>query len=126
MQIQLIIFLSRFQKIKAYKGLMNYLEYNNKKDKNKYKLLEDFIEKNKQELKKDNILGLAKIALKELKFKYIQNYLRKYKRIKMSKLSNITEIEYPILKNILEWYVCNDKINIKFNEIEDIIDVYRC
>ncbi len=116
--------LSRFQKIKGLKELTNYLEYNDKKEKNNYKLLEDFIRSNKKELKENNILGLAKIALKELKFKYIQNYLRKYKRIKMSKLSNITEIEYPILKNILEWYVCNDKINIKFNESDDIIDVY--
>ena len=115
---------SRFQRIKGFKELIPYLEYNEKKEKNKHKLLEVFIGNNKKELKKDNILGLAKIALKELKFKYIQNYLRKYKRIKMSKLSNITEIEYPILKNILEWYVCNDKINIKFNEEDDVIDIY--
>lgn len=69
-------------KIKAYKGLMNYLEYNNKKDKNKYKILEDFIEKNKKELKNDCIFGLAKIALKELRFKFIQSYLKDIKELK--------------------------------------------
>ena len=116
--------LSRFQKIKGLKELTKYLEYNDKKEKNNYKLLEDFIRSNKNELKDNNILGLANIALKELKFKLIKSYLRKYKRIKMTKLSNLTDIEYPILKNILEWYVCNDKINIKFNESDDIIDVY--
>ena len=115
--------LNKFMKIKAYKGLMNYLEYNNKKDKNKYKILEDFIEKNKKELKSDCIFGLAKIALKELRFKFIQSYLKRYKRIKMNKLSKITNMELNTLKNILHYYVSIDKINIKYDQIEDIIDV---
>ena len=41
----------------------------------------------------------------------------------MNKLVQLSGIEYPIIKNILEWKVCNNEIKIKFDEIENIIEV---
>jgi hypothetical protein len=114
--------LLKFQKIKGYKDLIYFFEYYNKKDKN-FKSLEEFIENHKNDLKKNNLFGFAKIVLKELRFKFIQNILKKYNRVNMNKLVQLSGIEYPIVKNILEWKVCNNEIKIKFDEIENIIEV---
>jgi hypothetical protein len=109
-------YLERFKKLKIFSRLNPYfnIEIHN---------FDNFIEINKENLKKSNIYGLSKLILKELRFKQIQGQLKKYKRIKLSKLTAICGLEYPIVKNILELYVCKNKINIKFDEIEDIIEV---
>jgi hypothetical protein len=110
--------LERFKTLKGFKELNPYLTLT----KNQF---ENFILINKENLKKSNILGFSNVVLKEIRFKQIQNILRKYKRIKLSKLTSLCGIDYPTVKYILEYYVSKNKINVKFDEIDDIIEVFE-
>ena len=114
--------LSKIMEIKKFPELKPYLEYASINDNN-FQTFELFIQEYKHEIKKSKLIGLCKIILKELRFKFIQKYLKKFTRIKLTKLSQLTNIQYPTLKNILEWKVCKNKINIKFDEVEDIIEI---
>jgi hypothetical protein len=114
--------LTKIIPLEGMKELKPYLEYFKKNDDDPQNF-ELFIIKNQQDIKKSKIFGLCKIILKELRFKFIQKYLKKFTRIKLTKLSQLTNIQYPTLKNILEWKVCKNKINIKFDEVEDIIEI---
>ena len=114
--------LSKIMEIKKFPELKPYLEYASINDNN-FQTFELFIQEYKHEIKKSKLIGLCKIILKELRFKFIQIYLKKFTRIKLSKLSQLTNIEYSTLKNVLEWKVCKNKINVKFDEIEDIIEI---
>ena len=114
--------LTKIIPLEGMKELKPYLEYFKKNDDDPQNFA-SFIIKNQQEIKKSKIFGLCKIILKELRFKFIQIYLKKFTRIKLSKLSQLTNIEYSTLKNVLEWKVCKNKINVKFDEIEDIIEI---
>ena len=114
--------LSKIMEIKNFPELKPYLEYASINDNN-FQTFELFIQEYKHEIKKSKLIGLCKIILKELRFKFIQKYLKKFTRIKLTKLSQLTNIQYPTLKNILEWKVCKNKINIKFDEVEDIIEI---
>ena len=114
--------LTKIIPLEGMKELKPYLEYFKKNDDDPQNFA-SFIIKNQQEIKKSKIFGLCKIILKELRFKFIQKYLKKFTRIKLTKLSQLTNIQYPTLKNILEWKVCKNKINIKFDEVEDIIEI---
>ena len=108
--------LGKFKKLGGFKELNPYLTLDNN-------AFENFIILSKQDLKQSHIYGLSKIVLKEIRFKQIQNILKKYKRITLSKVTSLCGIEYPIVKGILEYYVSKNKINVKFDESEDIIEV---
>ncbi len=110
--------LGKFKKLGGFKELNPYLTLDNN-------AFENFIILSKQDLKQSHIYGLSKIVLKEIRFKQIQNILRKYKRIKLSKLTSLCGIDYPTVKYILEYYVSKNKINVKFDEIDDIIEVFE-
>ena len=98
----------------------------------------DFIKDNKNDLNtfrtftlqdEDNIKhcklnGLFKAAEDEVYFNMIKEKLKIYKRTTIAKLSTFTQLDYDVIMRILKKKVLEGEINIKYDESQDIIEVY--
>ena len=89
------------------------------------KRLEELI-KQKQTLAQDKLTGLAYVALFSLLNKKITSYLRRYRRISLKQLSKLTEIKGENILVVLQKNVAKGKMNVKYDEVSDIIEVIQC
>ena len=89
------------------------------------KQLEELIKK-QQILAQDKLTGLAYVALFSLLNKKITFYLKRYKRISLKQLSKLTEIKGENILTVLRKNVANGKMNVKYDEVSDIIEVIQC
>ena len=91
-----------------------------------YILLEQFINTKKTFLRSNNLYGLAKKALWETRFKAVTEVLCKYKRIKLTKVSNMVNLKMQNVVKVLEMNVAKNRINVRYDEVEDILEVIKC
>ena len=78
----------------------------------------------RKELFKDNKLtGLYNEAKEQLIFNEIKEKLSMYKRIKMTKLAQISNVEFKEIMKVMKKKVMEGEINIKYNELTDEIEV---
>ena len=54
----------------------------------------------------------------------IKEKLKIYKRTTIAKLSTLTQLDYDVIMRILKKKVLEGEINIKYDESQDIIEVY--
>lgn len=94
--------------------------------RNPYMIVENFINTKKTFLRSNNLYGIAKKTLWESRFKAVAEVLRKYKRIRLTKLSNMVNIKKENVVKVLEMNVVKNRINVRYNEVEDILDVVKC
>ena len=93
--------------------------------RNPYMKLETYIISKKTFLRSNNLYGIAKKTLWECRFKALAEVLRKYKRIRLTKLSDMVNMKKQNVVKVLEMNVANNRINVRYNEVEDIIDVVK-
>jgi len=98
--------------------------FNNKS--NGFKDVEKFVKENMNKFKIDKTYGLAKLSLKEFGLNKISNLLKSYKKIKIDKLANHPQLEMDrtTLLNYLKIFSLKNKINVKVDEVDDIIEVF--
>lgn len=82
-----------------------------------------FTTKQKKEIKEYKLTGLMNAAKEEIIFKQIKENLSVYKKVKLAKIASELGIEFPECLDILKKKVIEGKINIKYDEIEDIIEI---
>ena len=87
---------------------------------------ENWINGKKTFLKSNGLFGIAKKALWETRFRTVKSTLMKYKRIKLAKLSNMVGIDFLKVKKVIEKNVAKNRINVKYDEVEDILEVFKC
>ena len=99
---------------------LNYI----KKDTDDYNTFRQFIKENEENIKNCSLLGLKNLAEEEIIFKIIKDNLKVYKRIKLPKLSSATQLDYNDIKKVLKKKVLQGEINIKYDESEEIIEIF--
>jgi hypothetical protein len=113
---------NRFRKLKNYNEINKYINIivNDKMDDKDF---ENFIEDKKNEFTKNNISGLAKISLNEYYLNMVKKNLKYYNRIKLSNLQKLVKMDINKLKNIIFYGIYNNKLNVLYDEEEDILEV---
>ena len=114
----------QFSKLKMYNEVNKYIEIvidNNDAEKN----FENFFESRKNDFNKCKISGLAKIALNEYYLNKVKKQLKYYNRIKLTKLQKEVQIEFNKLINIIFYGIYNNKINVQYDEVEDILEIFN-
>ena len=114
----------KFSKLKMYNEVNKYIEItidNNENEKN----FENFFENKKNDFNKNKISGLAKIALNEYYLNKVKKQLKYYNRIKLTKLQKIVQIDFNKLINIIFYGIYNNKINVQYDEVEDILEIFN-
>lgn len=94
-----------------------------KEDSKNYELFKAFVNKIQTEIVEYKLMGVMNAAKDEIIFKKIKESLSVYKKVKLSKVATEIGIEFPECLNILKKKVMEGKINIKYDEIEDIIEI---
>ena len=92
-------------------------------DKKDLKSFKEFVDQNKENLNKCNLKGLMQAAEEEIIFGVIKNFLRIYKRTRMMKLCQVTQLDLNIIMKVLKKKVLEGEISIKYDEAEEIIEV---
>lgn len=95
-------------------------------NRNPHIVIENFINSKKTFLRSNNLYGIAKKALWETRFKAVADVLCKYKRIKLTKVSNMVNIKMQNVVKVLEMNVAKNRINVRYDEVDDILDVIKC
>jgi len=98
--------------------------------------IEKLVAENIIYFKADRTYGLIKLCVKEIIFDKISDVLKSYRRIRLDKLSKLIDIEKKQLISHLKYFTevnyCikfnyflfqNQKLNVRFEEIEEIITV---
>ena len=70
-----------------------------------------------------HLTGLFRVAIEEDQFKQIQQILKSYKIIRISKLKTYLNMETNEILRILEKKINEGKINIKYDEVDEVIEV---
>ena len=83
----------------------------------------NFIKMNKDVYKKNKLIGLKNEVEEMLIFKKIKENIKIYKKIKLTKLSQYTGIDFNILLKIIKKKCMEGELNVKYDEENDIIDV---
>ena len=99
---------------------LNYI----KKDSDDIKSFNQFVKENEENIKNCSLLGLKKLAEEENYFKTIKDKLKVYKRIKLPALSSAIQLDYNELKKVLKKKVLQGELNIKYDESEEIIEIF--
>lgn len=89
-----------------------------------YKDIEKYVKDSTAKFKVDKTNGLVKICLKECAFAKIEHTLKAYKRIRLEKLVNLVEIETPVLLNLLKLFTFKNKLNVKFDEVDGVLEIF--
>lgn len=98
---------------------INYILY----DSDDYQNLSNFLKHHKEFCNNYKLNGLKNEAEETLIFKKIKETLYLYKRIKLSKLSQRTQIDFNDLMKVLQRKVLAGEINAKYDEGTDILEV---
>lgn len=83
----------------------------------------NFVKINKDIYKNNKLIGLKNEVEEMLIFKKIKENIKIYKKIKLTKLSQYTGIDFNILLKIIKKKCMEGELNVKYDEENDIIDV---
>lgn len=95
-----------------------------KEKKNDYKSFQEFTMKDSDNFNKCLLKGLKDAAEEEVIFNIVKQMLRIYKKIKLTKLTLKIQLDYDVILKILKKKVLQGEINIKYDESDDIIEVF--
>lgn len=95
-----------------------------KEKKNDYKSFQEFTMKDSDNFNKCLLKGLKDLAEEEVIFNIVKQMLRIYKKIKLTKLTLKIQLDYDVILKILKKKVLQGEINIKYDESDDIIEVF--
>ena len=98
---------------------LNYILYDN----NDYKSFTNFLKRNKDFSNNYKLNGLKDEAEETLIFKKAKETLYLYKKIKLTKLCQKTQIEFNDLMKVLKKKVMAGEINAKYDEGTDILEI---
>ena len=101
--------------------MINYI----KNEKNDLNAFNTFTKSNKEMIENCKLKGLRNEAEEALIFRKIKETLFLYKKIKMSKLSQLTQIEFNDLMKVIKKKVISGEINVKYDEASDILEVFN-
>lgn len=113
----------QFSKLKYFNEVNKYIEICIDNDIDKK--FEIFFENRKNDFTKSKISGLAKIALNEFYLTKVKKQLKYYNRIKLTKLQKIVQIDFNKLVSIIFYGIYNNKINVQYDEVEDILEIFN-
>ena len=94
-----------------------------KDNKNDYQSFSNFIKTNKDMISNYKLKGLKNEAEEAIIFSKIKENLFLYKKIKMTKLAQITQVEFTDLMKVIKKKVMAGEINVKYDEANDIVEV---
>lgn len=77
-----------------------------------------------KDIKNAKLSGIKKLAEEELKFERIKKCLERYKKVKLTKLVSLLNFSFENVLAILKKNVMNGRINLKYDEVEDVIEVF--
>ena len=95
-----------------------------KEDKTDIKSFNEFKKKNLDNFNDCRLKGLMRAAEEEIIFSEIKKILKVYKRIRIAKIVQKTQLNFGDIMKILKKKVIEGEINIKYDESEDIIEVF--
>ena len=99
---------------------LNYILY----DGNDYQQFSNFLKRNKEFGNNYRLNGLKNEAEETLIFKKIKETLYLYKKIKLTKLCQRTQIDFNELMKVLKKKVMAGEINAKYDEGTDVLEVF--
>ena len=99
---------------------LNYILY----DSNDYQQFTNFLKRNKEFCNNYKLNGLKNEAEETLIFKKIKETLYLYKKIKLTKLCQRTQIDFNDLMKVLKKKVLAEEINAKYDEGTDVLEVF--
>jgi hypothetical protein len=94
------------------------------KQKVELKEFKEFLKEEEDNIKRCSLQGLKRAAEEELIFKILKEILTIYKRIKMTKIAQMKQLEVKDIMRVLKKKVLEGEINIKYDESEDIIETF--
>ena len=94
------------------------------KEKNDLKSFQEFVKEETDNIKNCNLQGLKAAAEEEIIFRILKDTLKIYKRIKMTKIATIKQLEVADIMKVLKKKVLEGEINVKYDESEDIIETF--
>ena len=100
--------------------LLNFI----KENKNDYQSFSNFIKTNKDMISNYKLKGLKNEAEEAIIFSKIKENLFLYKKIKMTKLAQITQVEFTDLMKVIKKKVMAGEMNVKYDEANDILEVF--
>ena len=106
-----------------YEDMDNCLDYL-KNDKVSLDTFEAFVVSNKDTILKYKLSGLKKEAEEMIIVKKIRDHLKIFKRIKMAKLAELTNIGFNDLMRVIKKKCLEGELNLKYDEENDIIEVF--
>lgn len=95
-----------------------------RKDKIDFDSFNNFIKSNKDIYNDYKLIGLKNEASEILMFLKVKDNLKLYKRIKLTKLAQITNIEFNKLIKVIKKKCMEGELNVKYDEESDVIEVF--
>jgi hypothetical protein len=95
-----------------------------KENKTDIKAFNEFKQRNLNNINDCKLKGLMRVAEEEIIFNEVKKILKVYKRTRMAKIVQITQINFNDIVKMLKKKVLNGEIDIKYDESEDIIEVF--
>ena len=95
-----------------------------KEDKSDIKSFNEFKQKNLDNFKDCRLKGLMRLAEEEIIFSEIKKIFKVYKKIRIAKIVQSTQINLSDIMKILKKKVLQGEINIKYDESQDIVEVF--
>ena len=117
-------FLTNFDVVSALFKESRFKHGVDKDNKNDLNTFRTFTLQDEDNIKHCKLNGLFKAAEDEVYFNMIKEKLKIYKRTTIAKLSTFTQLDYDVIMRILKKKVLEGEINIKYDESQDIIEVY--
>ena len=102
------------------KECINYLI----NEKNDLQSLNNFVKANKEIVNNHKLKGLYNEAEEALILKKIRDILALYKKIKMTKLAQQSQVEFKDLMRVMKKKVMEGEISIKYDEVTDVVEVF--
>ena len=93
-------------------------------DSSSIKNLQTLVKSYKEFAENNKLRGLKKEAEEALILKKLKETLSLYKKIKMTKLSQKTQIDFNDLMRVVKKKVMSGEINIKYDEATDVVEVF--
>lgn len=93
-------------------------------DRDDLNSLINFYKNNKDTVNNHKLKGLYNEAEEALILKKIRDTLALYKKIKMTKLAQQSQVEFKDLMRVMKKKVLEGQINIKYDEVTDVVEVF--
>ena len=95
-----------------------------KEDKSDIKSFNEFKQKNLDNFKDCRLKGLMRLAEEEIIFSELKKIFKVFKKIRIAKIVQQTQINLSDIMKILKKKVLQGEINIKYDESQDIVEVF--